>query len=76
MIVYRYEDRWLVVVNASNRQKVLDHFASRTDRFGQRYDQGPDRIDGDDRACRARGSSRLIGRFSREVPTLKRYRFL
>jgi aminomethyltransferase len=76
VIVYRYdEDDFLVVVNASNREKLLPHFR-RVAEAGQlkvKIDdqtmstamvavQGPKVID-------------FIGKVSREVPTLKRYAF-
>lgn len=76
VIVYRMdEDDFLVVVNASNREKLLGHFEavrSATDLSVKIDDQtlstamvalqGPKVIP-------------MIGRISSEVPTLKRYRF-
>jgi aminomethyltransferase len=76
VIVYRFdEDEFLIVVNASNREKLLKHFEEV--RAGANFTvtiedqtlstamvalQGPKVMD-------------LIAKFSKEVPTLKRYRF-
>jgi aminomethyltransferase len=74
VIVYRMDDdEFLVVVNASNREKLLKHFdENRADLIVKIEDQtlstamvalqGPKVID-------------LIAKFSSEVPTLKKYRF-
>jgi len=75
VLVYRVDDDdFLVVVNASNREKLLTHFQEikgdlvctiedRTMQTAMVALQGPKIMD-------------LIGRFSREIPTLKRYRFV
>ncbi len=76
VIVYRNdEDDFLVVVNASNREKLLAHFEQvrAANDFAVKIDdqttstamvalQGPKIID-------------LISKFSKEIPTMKRYRF-
>jgi len=73
VIVSRFSDHWLMVVNASNREKLLDHFEAekgehavkiedQTEKTGMVALQGPNVID-------------KIARFSSEVPGLKRYRF-
>jgi aminomethyltransferase len=76
VIVYRNdEDDFLVVVNASNREKLLAHFEQvrAAGDFAVKIDdqttstamvalQGPKIID-------------LISKFSKEIPTMKRYRF-
>lgn len=73
VLVYRFEEHWMLVVNASNRQKILDHIATvRDDLVFQLEDltestamvalQGPNAME-------------RIGQFSTEVPTLKRYAF-
>ncbi len=76
IIVYRIDDDdFLVVVNASNREKMLRHFDAvrtagdlnckiddRTESTAMVAIQGPKVMD-------------LIGKFSREIPTLKRFRF-
>ncbi|MBM4106326.1 MAG: glycine cleavage system aminomethyltransferase GcvT [Phycisphaerae bacterium] len=67
------EDEFLMVCNASNRAKLLEHFAAQkadmtfsmkdeTESTAMVALQGPRVME-------------VIGRFSREVPTLKRYRF-
>ncbi|GMV26551.1 MAG: aminomethyltransferase [Phycisphaerae bacterium] len=76
VIVYRMdEDEFLVVVNASNREKLLEHFdqVRAAADFSLKIDdqtlstamvalQGPKVMD-------------LVGKVSKEIPTLKRYRF-
>lgn len=76
VIVYRMDDDdFLMVVNASNREKIIAHFAEvrAADDLAVKVDdqttstamvalQGPKVMP-------------LIGRFSSEIPTLKRYRF-
>ncbi len=74
VLVYRLSDfEYLMVCNASNREKLVEHFANeRGDLVFKMKDetlstamvaiQGPKVMD-------------VIGQFSREVPTLKRYRF-
>jgi aminomethyltransferase len=76
VIVYRLDDdEFLLVVNASNREKILAHFDALRTAWDlslrledQTFDtamvalQGPKVIE-------------LIARYSREIPTLKRYRF-
>lgn len=75
ILVYRYEDHWMLVVNASNRLKILAHLQSvvAAQSFAAKIEdlttstamialQGPKVID-------------QIARFSSEVPGLKRYTF-
>jgi len=74
VLVYRHdEDEFMLVVNAANRRKILDHFTGhrgdldfdvndRTEKTGMVAIQGPRAIE-------------VIGNFSSEVPTLKNYRF-
>ncbi|MFG0328680.1 MAG: glycine cleavage system aminomethyltransferase GcvT [Phycisphaerales bacterium] len=74
VLIYRFDDdHFMLVVNAANRTKLLDHFEShradlkltiedRTEKTAMVAMQGPKVID-------------LIGRFSSEVPSLKNYRF-
>ncbi len=74
ILVYRMEeDDFLLVVNASNREKLLGHFAQV---------KGDLSVNIDDRtlqtamvALQGPKAMELIGAFSREIPTLKRYRF-
>ena len=73
VIVYRFDDHWLMVANAANRLKLVDHFEKVRGDLTIKFEdqtlktamvavQGPKVMD-------------LVSRFSREVPTLKRYRF-
>jgi len=73
VLVYRFEEHWLLVVNAANRLKLLDHFEQirgdlvykledQTESTAMVAVQGPKVME-------------MIGSFSREIPTLKRYGF-
>ena len=73
VIVYKFEDHWMLVVNASNREKLLKHFNDVMGDFVVKIDdqtestamvavQGPKVMD-------------MIGQFSKEVPSLKKYGF-
>lgn len=75
VLIYRYDDHWMLVVNASNRQKLLDHFRQvqeagefsikledETEKTAMLAVQGPKVIE-------------KIGEFSKEIPTLKNYSF-
>ncbi|QOJ00636.1 MAG: glycine cleavage system aminomethyltransferase GcvT [Phycisphaeraceae bacterium] len=76
IIVYRLdEDDFLLVVNASNRSKLMEHFEAvrsagdlavkledHTEKTAMVALQGPRVME-------------LIGRYSKEIPSLKRYRF-
>ncbi len=73
VLVYRFKDHWMLVVNACNHQKILDHIQANvqdrvvtiedyTERTAMVALQGP-MVMG------------ILGKFSREVPTLKRYTF-
>ncbi|MEM1212671.1 MAG: glycine cleavage system aminomethyltransferase GcvT [Planctomycetota bacterium] len=75
ILVYRFADHWLLVVNASNRAKLLEHFnqviadqslrlklTDQTESTAMIAVQGPRVME-------------HIGAFSKEVPTLGNYRF-
>ena len=76
VLVYRFDDDdFMVVVNASNREKLLEHFEQvradadfkvsiedQTESTAMIAVQGPKVMD-------------LVRNFSKEIPTLKRYRF-
>ena len=73
VICYRFDDHWLLVVNAANREKLLAHFnehvgdlsvkiEDQTEKTAMIAAQGPQVME-------------LIGKFSSEVPTLKRFNF-
>ena len=72
-IVYRFKDHWALVVNEASRQKIAQQIQDATGDFAVRVEdqteltamvamQGPRVMD-------------LIGKLSREVPSLKRYGF-
>ncbi len=73
VLVYRFDDHWLLVNNAANHQKLMAHYEQlkgdmsvkiedQTDSTAMVAVQGPKVID-------------FIGNFSSEVPTLKRFNF-
>jgi aminomethyltransferase len=73
VLIYRFEDHWLMVCNAANREKLLQHFDAvtgemnvkiedQTDKTGMVAVQGPRAME-------------YIGKFSKEIPTLKRFHF-
>ena len=74
VICYRFDDHWLLVVNAANRTKLLEHFEThradapdvtiedQTEKTVMVAIQGPKVIE-------------MFAPFSSEVPNLKRYRF-
>ncbi|MEM1107345.1 MAG: glycine cleavage system aminomethyltransferase GcvT [Planctomycetota bacterium] len=75
VLVYRYDNEWMLVVNAANRAKLLDHFAAvkadgefaiklsdETEKTAMLAVQGPQVIE-------------KIGEFSKEIPTLRNYTF-
>lgn len=76
IIVYRHdEDDFLLVVNASNRQKLLAHF-----RAVQEREQLAFKLDDQTQttamvAVQGPKVVEFVGKFSREIPTLKRYTF-
>lgn len=73
VIVYRFEEHWLMVCNASNRGKLLDHFEQhRGDMAVKIEDQTDSTVM---IAMQGPKVMELIGQFSREVPSLKRYHF-
>jgi len=73
VIVYRFDDHFLMVCNASNREKLLEHFQANRGDYAVKIDdqtestamvalQGPRVME-------------MIGKFSSEVPTLKKFHF-
>lgn len=73
VIVYRFTDQWLMVCNASNRDAVLEHLASHVGTWSVKIEDTTEKT-----AMVALQGPRvmeMIGRFSSEVPTLKRYAF-
>ena len=73
VILYRFAEHWMLVVNASNRKKVLEHInkikgdfvvaiADETESTAMVALQGPKTME-------------FVSKLSKEVPTLKRYGF-
>lgn len=73
VIVYRFEYHWLLVVNASNREKILKHLNAQVEDWVVKIEdqtQSTAMV-----ALQGPTVMQQIGRFSTEVPTLKRYHF-
>lgn len=73
ILVYRFAEHWMLVVNASNREKILAHLnASIGDLSVKIEDQTTSTA-----MVALQGPKVMehIGNFSKEVPTLKRYTF-
>ena len=75
ILVYKFADDWMMVVNASNREKVLAHI----DSLCKEYDYTVKLDDTTEStamiAVQGPKVMERIGQFSKEVPTLKNYRF-
>lgn len=81
VIVYRFDDHWLLVVNASNRAKIVEHLHAVTP-SSDAVPDGKFIVNIEDQtestgmvAVQGPGVMEMIGKFSKEVPTLKRYAF-
>ena len=81
VIVYRFDDHWLLVVNASNREKIIEHLQTLTPSTDA-VPNGKFVVDIEDQtestgmvAVQGPRVMEMIGKFSKEVPTLKRYAF-
>lgn len=73
VVVYRFSDHWLLVVNASNRAKIIEHIkAVKADLVVDLQDQTESTAMV---ALQGPKVMETVGKFSREVPTLKRYHF-
>ena len=73
VIVYRFDDHWLLVVNASNRAKILEHFKAITGDLVVKIEDQTEST-----AMVALQGPRVmetVGKFSKEVPMLKKYTF-
>lgn len=76
VIVYRMDDdEFLVVVNASNRAKIIAHFEALKAAWDHSFKMDDQTFDTAMVALQGPRVVQLIGQFSREIPTLKRYRF-
>jgi aminomethyltransferase len=75
-LVYCYEeDDYMMVVNASNRLKILDWFGSIKARENMTFQMEDVTADTAMAAIQGPKVIDIVGTFSREIPTLKRYRF-
>ena len=75
VIVYRFEDHFLIVCNAANRAKVVDHCNSAAVR-GDLVVKLDDQTESTAMvAVQGPKVMQMIGKFSSEVPSLKRYAF-
>ena len=75
VLVYRFADDWLAVVNAANREKLLAHFERVKAEEGFSVDIQDQTCDTAMVAVQGPKVMDMIGQFSKEVPTLKKYRF-
>ena len=73
VIVYRFDNHWMLVVNASNRAKIMSHLQAQLGDFSADVeDQTESTV-----MVALQGPTAMghIGRFSSEVPTLAKYAF-
>jgi aminomethyltransferase len=76
VLVYCYdEDDYMMVVNASNRLKILDWFRSIKERENLTFAMEDITADTAMAAIQGPKVMEMVAGFSREIPTLKRYRF-
>ena len=76
VLVYRYDSHWMLVVNASNRLKLLDHFAAIRDERGYKIKLEDITQKTAMLAVQGPGVMAKIAEFSKEIPALKNYRFI
>ncbi len=76
VLVYCYdEDDYMMVVNASNRLKIMDWFRATKERENLTFSMEDITASTAMAAIQGPKVMELVGTFSREIPTLKRYRF-
>lgn len=76
VIVYRLDDDdFMMVVNASNREKIVNHFKSVIAAEGKKVKLDDTTLSTAMVAVQGPKVVEFIGKFSREIPTLKRYSF-
>lgn len=76
VLVYCYdEDDYMMVVNASNRLKILDWFRAIKERENLTFSMDDVTAETAMAAIQGPKVMDLVAGFSREIPTLKRYRF-
>ncbi|MCC6682809.1 MAG: glycine cleavage system aminomethyltransferase GcvT [Phycisphaeraceae bacterium] len=75
VIVYRFEDYWMLVVNAANREKLLAHFEQV--KAAENFEVKIDDITFKTAmlACQGPDVMQIIGHFTSEVPALQNYHF-
>ena len=73
VIVYRFDDHWMLVVNAANRAKIVDHLHDHTNELS--VDLQDITFETAMIAVQGPRVMELFSRFSNEVPALKRYAF-
>jgi len=73
VLVYRFEYHWLLVVNASNREKILKHLNAHIGDWAVKIEDQTESTAMV--ALQGPAVMEKIGRFSTEVPRLKRYHF-
>jgi len=76
VLVYCYdEDDYMMVVNASNRLKIMDWFRAVKERENLTFSMEDITASTAMAAIQGPKVMEMVGAFSREIPTLKRYRF-
>ncbi|MBM4098849.1 MAG: glycine cleavage system aminomethyltransferase GcvT [Planctomycetes bacterium] len=76
VLVYCYdEDDYMMVVNASNRLKIMEWFRAIKERENLTFSMEDITASTAMAAIQGPKVMELVGTFSREIPTLKRYRF-
>lgn len=76
VLVYCYdEDDYMMVVNASNRLKIMEWFRAVKERENLTFSMEDITASTAMAAIQGPKVMELVGTFSREIPTLKRYRF-
>lgn len=77
VLVYRIDDdHFLLVVNASNRLKLLEHFEAVRSAGDLKCDIDDQTMKTAMVAIQGPRAMEVISRFSKEIPTLKRFRFV
>ncbi|MEM8783498.1 MAG: glycine cleavage system aminomethyltransferase GcvT [Planctomycetota bacterium] len=75
ILVYRFEDHWLLVVNAANRLKLMAHFQAVADEHDHTVKLSDLTMSTAMIAIQGPKVMEQIGKFSKEIPTLGNYRF-
>ena len=75
VLIYRFPEHWMLVVNASNRKKILDHMDAVVKQFD--YTVNIEDFTESSAMIAVQGPKVMakIGEFSKQVPTLKNYHF-